>query len=415
LIFPISSASGEYTSPVNALFTATSAVCVTGLIVVDTGTYWSTFGQGVLFALIQIGGIGFIVGATLLLFAIGGKFGLRDRLVISETIGVDQIGGVLGLVWKVAAFASILEVIGMLIFYFRWNALGDVSTSWWTAIFHATSSFNNCGMDLFGGYKSLTGQGDFVILLVTALLCVAGSTGFIVFADFFRKLSFRKMTLDSKIVLIFSAVLIAAGTIFYLIAEYNNQNTLGLLPFHQKLLLAFSQSITSRTAGFSAMDAGGWLQISLVFTMFLMFIGGATGSVAGGIKVNTFGVLILTVISVFRGKNTVSAFGRQIAHTTIYRSLTIVIFYLLAVGFILVILSITDVFPVEKMIFEVFSALGTVGLSTGITTDLSSAGKYILIAAMFIGRLGPLSLIAYLVHHRQAVDLEYPHESIRLG
>ena len=302
MIFPISSASGEYTSPVNALFTATSAVCVTGLIVVDTGTYWSTFGQGVLFALIQIGGIGFIVGATLLLFAIGGKFGLRDRLVISETIGVDQIGGVLGLVWKVAAFASILEVIGMLIFYFRWNALGDVSTSWWTAIFHATSSFNNCGMDLFGGYKSLTGQGDFVILLVTALLCVAGSTGFIVFADFFRKLSFRKMTLDSKIVLIFSAVLIAAGTIFYLIAEYNNQNTLGLLPFHQKLLLAFSQSITSRTAGFSAMDAGGWLQISLVFTMFLMFIGGATGSVAGGIKVNTFGVLILTVIRVCRGQ-----------------------------------------------------------------------------------------------------------------
>ena len=149
LIFPISSASGQYTSPVNALFTATSAVCLTGLVVVDTGTYWSTFGQGILFALIQIGGIGFIVGATLLLFAIGGKFGLRDRLVISETLGIDQIGGVLNLVWKVALFTLVLEGIGVAAFYFRWLSLGDPSVSLWTAIFHAASSFNNCGMDLF--------------------------------------------------------------------------------------------------------------------------------------------------------------------------------------------------------------------------------------------------------------------------
>ena len=416
LVLPVSSRSGQFTSPVDALFTATSAVCVTGLVVVDTGTYWGTFGQAVLLVLFQIGGLGFITGATLLLLAIGGRFGLREKLVITESMGLDQLGGVIGVVGRVALFSLIVESIGAAIFYFRWVSNGDTGTSVWTAVFHAASAFNNCGMDILGNFRSLSGyQGEAVILLTTALLIILGSTGYIVVADFVRNRSFIKLSLDSKIVLVATLSLLMLGTLFYLAAEFANPATLGPLPFPQKILVAFFQSVTPRTAGFTAIDIGGLKQNSLFFTMFLMCIGGAAGSAAGGVKVNTIGVLVMTALSLVRGRDNVEAFGRQLTRQAVYRAITLFLFYLGVVSFVALTLSLTEKFPLDSILFETFSALGTVGLTTGITPSLSIAGRFIIIAAMFVGRLGPLTFMAFLVRHWQPADMGYPHETIRLG
>jgi trk system potassium uptake protein TrkH len=416
LIFPVSSQSGEFTNPIDALFTATSAVCVTGLVVVDTGTYWSGFGQGVLLVLFQIGGLGFIMGATLLLLAIGGRFGLKERLVITETVGTDRIGGALGIVTKIAVFALLTEAIGAAILYLYWVPTGDTKAPLWTAVFHAVSAFNNCGMDIFGNFESLSAyEGDAVVLLVTALLIIIGGIGYVVFTDTISKRSFVKLVFESKIVLVTSGALLALGLLFYLIAEFSSPDTLGPLSFIKKVLGAFFLSVSTRTAGFATFDCGELSQVSLFFTMFLMCIGGAAGSTAGGAKVNTLGVIAITILSVIRGKDNIEAFGRQLPRQTIYRALTLLLLYLITAGIIVTILSITEEFPIESIFFETFSAMSTVGLSTGITPDLSTAGRIIIVIAMFIGRLGPLALMALLVHRKQPTTLEYPYESIRLG
>ncbi|MDO8567955.1 MAG: potassium transporter TrkG [Dehalococcoidales bacterium] len=416
LTLPVSSASGHFTTPLNAIFTATSAVSITGLVVVDTGTYWSTFGQGVLLALIQIGGFGFIVGATLTLMAIGGRFSLRDKLLITESMGFNELGGVIGIVVRIAIFSVAAEAVGSAIFYFRWFSAGGSEPSLWTAIFHSVSAFNNSGMDLFGNFSSLSGfRSDAITLLTTALIIILGSTGYIVFADLARKRSFVRLTLDTKIVLVTTGSLLALGTLFYLIAEYSNSATLGPFSFPDKISVAFFQSTSPRTAGFSAIDMGSLKQISLFFTMLLMFIGGTAGSVSGGVKVNTIGVLVATVLSVVKGRENIEAFGRQLARQTVYRALSIFLFYLGVVGVVVTLLSITEKLPIDKLLFESFSALGTVGLSTGITPDLSIAGRIIISFAMIIGRLAPLSFMVFLLHRRQPVDISYPHETIRFG
>jgi trk system potassium uptake protein len=416
LSLPISSSSGQFTSPVTTFFTATSAVCVTGLVVVDTGTYWSGFGQGVLLALFQIGGLGFITGATLLLFAVNRRFGLKERLLITEAMGVEHLGGVVGVVIRLASFSLIVEVAGALIFYFHWLAAGSPGTSLWTAIFHSVSSFNNCGMDILGNFKSLSDyRGDAMVLLVTAVIVIIGSTGYLVFEDLIRSRHFYRVSLDSKIVLVTTFALLGLGTLFYFGLEFTNSATLGTLSFPQKIVVSFFQAVTPRTAGFTAVDIGNLRPVSLFLTMFLMFIGGAVGSTAGGIKVNTLGTLAITVKSLLTGRSNVEAFGRQLHHQLVYHAIVLVLLYLVIAGFVVFILSLTEAVPIDKIIFETFSAMSTVGLSTGITPALTTAGKIIIIFAMFIGRLGPLAFIAFLSHSHQPADVGYPHETIKLG
>lgn len=416
LALPVSSNSGEFTSPLTALFTSVSAVCVTGLVVVDTGTYWSTFGQGVLLGLFQVGGLGFIVAATLLLLAINGKFGLKERLVISESMGLDRPGGVLGLVCKVAVFALVTEAIGAAILYFYWLAAGEPQASLWSAVFLAVSAFNNCGMDIFGNFQSLAGfQTDAVVLLTTAVMIILGSTSYLVLADWARHRGFGRLSLESRLVISGTYILLALGTVFFLLAEYSSPDTLGPLPLPQKVVVAFFQSVTPRTAGLSAVDIGSLRLVTLFFTMFLMFIGGAAGSAAGGLKVNTAGVLFVTVLSVLRGRGNIEAFGRQLTKQTVFRALALLACYLGAACVVVTALAITEGFPFDSLLFETFSALGTVGLSTGITPGLSAAGQMIIVVAMFLGRLGPLALMAFLVRHQQPVDMDYPHETVRIG
>ena len=417
LILPISSRAGELTSPVNALFTATSAVCVTGLVVVDTGTYWSPFGQGVLLVLFQVGGFGFMTGATILFLAMGRKIGLRERLLIGESVGMARPGGMVRLVRRMAMFTLLVEGVGAIVFLIRFLTMGvPVGTAVWKAVFHAVSAFNNCGMDIFGNFRSLIDyQGDPTVLLTTAVLIILGGIGYVVVDNILVSRSFKRLPTDSKIVLVTTLSLLALGTIFILLAESSNPDTLGTLPFPQRLLVAFFQSVTPRTAGFSAIDVGKMIVPSLFFTMFLMFVGGASGSTAGGIKVNTFGMLISAALSSIKGKEHPGAFGREFTTQNTYRALALVVLYLGLVAVVVLVLSITEKFGFVNLLFETFSALGTVGLSTGITPELSVAGRLIITAAMFIGRLGPLIFVSVLTERQRPIEYRYPKDVIRIG
>ncbi|MBI4334332.1 MAG: Trk family potassium uptake protein [Chloroflexi bacterium] len=415
LILPVSSRSGGFTSPVDALFTATSAVSVTGLVVLDTGDYWNMFGQGVILALFQIGGIGFVTGATLILLGTGHGLGLREKLLISDAIGIDRLGGLAGIVVRVTIFSILVEGIGATVFYLYWSGSG-AEAPLWRAVFHAVSAFNNSGMDIFGRFRSLADyQGDAVVLLTTAALIITGSTGYLVVEDVVRTRSFTRLCLESKLVLAVSFTLVAAGTLFYLAAESSNPATLGPLEFPQKLLVAFFQAVSPRTAGFAAIDIGGLRGVSLFFTMFLMFAGGAAGSVAGGVKVNTIGILGMTALSALKGNERVNGFGREITQQNVYRAVSLVLCYLGVIGLVVIALSLTEAFHVDRLLFETFSALGTVGFTTGITPDLTIGGRLIVIVAMFAGRLGPLTFVTFLAHRQQPAHTGYPHETIRIA
>jgi trk system potassium uptake protein len=416
LMLPVSSVTGTVTSPITALFTSTSAVCVTGLIVVDTGTYWSSFGQAVLLALFQLGGLGFLTLATLLLVAIGRKFGFKERLAITEAMGTDRLSGALGMVVKIAIFSLVIEIAGAAFFYFDGLPMENTGLQIWTAVFHSVSAFNNCGMDIMGkspGFAAF--QGNIPFLLVTALLVIIGSTGYVVLVDFFRHWNFKKLLLDSKIVIITTISLLVLGTVVIYFTEYCNSGTLGLLSWPHKLAVSFFQAVMPRTAGFSVVDMANLKEITLFFVMFLMLIGGSVGSTAGGIKTNTLGLIVITLFSLFRGKTKVEAFERKVPDQIVFRAFALLCLYLSAVALFSFILSLSEPFPFEKILFELFSAFSTVGLSTGITPDLSVSGKIMTILAMFIGRLGPLSMMAFLAHRKHAGIIEYPYDNVRLG
>lgn len=417
LMLPISSKTG-HTSFVHALFTATSATCVTGLSVVNTGTYWSPFGQWVIITLIQLGGFGFMTTATLFLIALGRRFGLRERMLISESMGIDRLGGLVRLIKRIAIFTLAVEGVGAALFFIRFSTDSSIGmgTAAWRSVFHSVSAFNNCGLDIFGNARSLLDyQGDVLVILVTAVLIFLGGISFIVLADVSLTRRFTRLSLDTKIVLITSVSLLVLGTIVILATEYSNPATLGPLPVSQKLLVSFFQSVTPRTAGFAAVDIGSMASFTLFFTIILMFIGGASGSTAGGVKVNTFGLLTATVWSLIRRKEHPGAFGKEFTMQQVQRALTIVMISLGLVVIVVLILSITEKFGFLNLLFETVSAFGTVGLSTGITPELSTAGLLILTATMFIGRLGPLALAFSLVQRQQPSKYRYPQENIRLG
>lgn len=416
LWLPMSSKAGEFTSFPNALFTSTSAVCVTGLTVVDTGSHYSSFGQGVILLLMQIGGFGFMTGATLLLLAFGRRLGLREKILIRESLGVERLGGLVPLVMGIAVFTLVIESFGAVIFYARFSSQSPPSTAAWQAIFHAVSAFNNCGLDIFGGFRSLTGyQGDPWVVLTTAALIILGGISFIVVFDVFGARRFSRLSLDTKIVLTTTLALLAVGTIVILVTEFNNEATLGPMSWPQKVLDAFFQSVTPRTAGFNVIKIGSMAVYSLFFTIMLMFVGGASGSTAGGIKVNIFGMLLATVWSTIRGKEHPGAFGREFRPQQIHRALTVAMLSLGLVAIVTLVLTITEKTDFIKVLFETVSAFGTVGLSTGITPSLSLAGKLIITFTMFAGRLGPLTLALSLVQSQQPSKYRHPQEDVRIG
>jgi trk system potassium uptake protein TrkH len=416
LMLPISSKTGQVTSFVDALFTSTSSVCVTGLVVVDTADYWSYFGQGVILVLIQLGGFGFMTSATLFLLMFGRRIGLRERLLIRESMGLARLGGLVKLVKRMAIFAISVEIVGAAVFYVRLSIDNPGGPTLWTSVFHSVSAFNNAGFDVFGGFRSLSGyQEDVLMLLATAALIIIGGISFLFLADIFQVRRFGRLSLDSKIVLLTTLFLLVGGTAIILLTEYADPDTMGGLSWAHKILNAFFQAVTARTAGFSTINVANLADYALFFTMLLMYIGGAAGSTAGGIKVNTFGMLAATMWSSMRGRERPVAFGRELNPQQIYRALVVVMLSMGLLAIVVLLLTVTEEFQFLDIMFETVSAFGTVGLSAGITPHLSVVGRLIITATMFIGRLGPLTLALSLIQRQHHVNYRYPTDTVRIG
>lgn len=417
LMLPIACNSGRFTSPLDAFFTATSAVCVTGMVVVDTADYWSFFGQIVIIALVQLGGFGFMTSATLFLLAFGRRIGLREKVLISESIGIRSLGGLVKVVGLMAAFTVIIEAAGTAAFYLYYFKGSSPDTSIWLSTFQAISSFNNAGFDLSGNFQSLIMyQEKPLILLVTAVLVIIGGIGFLVVYDLFRaKWALFRLSLDSKMVLLTTAFLLSFGTAIILLTEFRNSASLGNLTLPSKILNAFFLSAMARTAGFTSINMGYVANAGLFIVSILVFIGGASGSTAGGIKVNNFGILTATIWSTIKGREHAGAFGREFLVPQINRALTVTLLSLGFVSVIALLLTLTEGgFRFLDLLFETISAFSTVGLSVGITPSLSMAGRLIIIT-MFVGRLGPLTMALALVQRQQIVKYRYPQEMVRTG
>ena len=420
LVLPVSSAGGQWTPVLDALFTATSAVCVTGLVVVDTGTYWSGFGQVVIMLLIQAGGFGFMTSSTLLLLlVVRRRTRLRDRVLVQQTMGAGQLGDVTDLVKRVAIFTLLAEGFGALVLAASFIGNGQApGTALWFGAFHSISGFNNSGFDLMGsvGQSSLRGlQTDYVVLGTLGLLITLGGLGYAIVEDVARARRWRRFALETKVVVLTSIALVAVGAATIGILEWDNPATLGPLSADQRIVNAIFESVTLRTAGFSALDTGALLEPTIFVVIALMFIGGASGSTAGGIKVNTFSLLLIAIVSTARGLPSAEAFGRRIQHEVVYRALAVA---LLSIAFLFLISLLLEVISQEAFVdvlFEAVSGLGTVGASRGITPGLSDPAHIVLIIAMFAGRLGPLTLVLALTARRHAVAYRHAVESIRIG
>lgn len=421
LMLPIATNGGEATRFIDALFTATSAACVTGLVVVDTATHWSPFGQVVIMLLIQLGGFGIMAGSTLLLFLFLRRTTLRDRILAQESLGGLHLGTVTTLVTRIAIFTVICEVIGAVVLSIAFMAGPEAGPPWdpmgiWWGIFHSISAFNNAGFDLTGGFQSLIPfRDDWVVLLTHGLLLVLGGLGFAIVGDAVGRRRWSRMALETKLVISTSVALLIGGTVLIGVIEWTNPATLGALPAEQRVLNAFFESATLRTAGFTALNTGALIESTLFVVMALMFIGGASGSTAGGIKVNTLAVLTIAVISTVKGEPSATAFGRRIKHAIVYRALAVM---LLALGFVFLVglgLTLTTEATFVQTLFEAISAFGTVGASTGITPDLSDPARLITSFAMFVGRLGPLTLVLALAARAHPVSYRPAVESVRIG
>jgi trk system potassium uptake protein TrkH len=416
LVLPISHATGEVTPLMDALFTSTSAVCVTGLTIQDTGTYWSFFGQAVILVLIQLGGLGFMSGATIMILIFGQRIGLRERLFIGTAVGASKLGGLGSLLKYITLFTLAIEGLGALLFYLHFSNIGMYTDTIWRAVFQSVSAFNNAGFDLYGNNRSLLDfQDDAILLITTAAIVILGGIGFMLVMDVLVRRKFARLALNNKIVLVTTGILLLSGTLIIFALEYFNEGTLGNMGFWQKIMVAFFQSTITRTAGFTAVDTQNLTQYCIFFMVVLMFIGGASGSTAGGIKVNTFGILIATMWSVIRGRQHASAFGKEFVPQQIYRALTIIMLALGIVTIVVLLLTMTEQQRFLPLLFEAVSAFSNTGLSIGVTPQLSDAGRIVIIITMFIGRLGTLVLVLLMLQQQKPTIYRFPQEAMTIG
>ena len=392
LMLPISSNKHTITPFADALFTATSATCVTGLIVKDTATYWSLFGQGVIITLIQIGGMGVITIGLAVMRASGMKIGLWQRSTMQESVSAPHVGGMVRYTSFIIKTTVIIELIGAALLFPVFCSDFGVAKGIWYSLFHSISAFCNAGFDLMGirgQFSSLTSYGSHIYLnCVIMLLIIAGGIGFLVWGDFkTHKYHFKRYSLQTKIVLLTTLMLIVLPALYFFFCEYSNMN------LSDRIISSFFQSVTTRTAGFNSQDLTQLSESGISVMIILMIIGGSPGSTAGGMKTVTFAVLFLSAITVFGRKRDVQSFKRRIADDTV-RNAGAVLFMYLALAFVsCVIISNTEHLPFLTTLFETGSAVGTVGLTLGITTKLGLLSKAILMVLMFFGRVGGLTMI----------------------
>lgn len=421
LTLPVSARSGEPTDFLDALFTATSATCVTGLVTVGTATHWSGFGQAVILLLIQIGGLGFMSLASIASFLTRRTITLRERMVMSAGLNLTENAGIVRLTRRVLVGTFAFEAAGAVLLATRFVPRVGLWQGIKMGVFHSISAFCNAGFDLIGTpdnpFASLMGYADDVLVNLTIMaLIVIGGLGFFVWGDIWDKRRFRRLRLHTKLVLITTALLLCTGFALTLLFEWGNPQTLGEMPVQDKMLAAAFQSVTLRTAGFNTIDQAALTGPSQAVACLLMMIGGSPGSTAGGIKTVTAAVLVLSAISALRGRTTVSAFGRTIVSRSIMNAVTMMI-----VGGTLsltgaCVISYVEGAPFGMCLFEAVSAFATVGLSMGLTPTLSAVSRLILILLMYLGRVGVLTLgVAVLMRHREPPKMQYPAGDVMVG
>lgn len=413
LSLPSASADGRPTPFLTALFTATSATCVTGLVVVDTADHYSLFGQLVIMFLIQVGGLGYMTVATLMAIAIGRRIGLRERLVLQEAHNLYSVGGIVRFTRNVILMTMAIEGAGAILLAARWVPEFGWGRGVYYGIFHSISAFNNAGFDLMGQFRSLTGSaGDLTINAVIMALIVVGGLGFTVLTDLATP---RRISLHAKIVLTTTAALIVLGAALVLLLEFSNQATLGPLAAGRRVLAALFQSVTPRTGGFTTVTIGELRDPTLMLIITLMFIGASPGGTGGGIKTTTFVAPLAVILSMLRGRPDPELFHRRLPPVVVYKAVTIA---LVAVAFVVTmgtLLSFIERMPFIQALFEVVSAFGTVGLSTGITPSLSAAGRILVMLTIFTGRVGLLTAAFALTRRQQPANIRYPEERIYVG
>ncbi|MDM5326731.1 TrkH family potassium uptake protein [Neobacillus sp. CF12] len=405
---------GRGLSFIDALFEATSAVCVTGLAVVDTGTTFTLFGEIVLLSLIQIGGWGFMTTGIFMFIILGKKIGLKERLLLQDSLNVFSLSGVVNLVKRIILITFIVELIGATTLAIRWSFEMPLRKAIYYGIFHSISAFNNAGFGLEPNNLSKW-VGDPTVNIMITLLFITGGIGFTVILDLFHKRSIRKLSLHSKVALLMSLILIILGPLIIFISEYNNPATFGSLSLGDKLWASYFQGVVTRTAGFNTIDIGAMNLSSLVFMMALMFIGASSGSTGGGIKVTTFAIIILAFWTVVTNRNDVNIFKRRISWELVNKSLSIVVAGMFFIFLIFFLLTFTENADMSKLLFETISAFGTVGLSANFTPDLSPFGRILITIMMFIGRLGPLTMAFALLNTRKDAKVRYAEEKILIG
>lgn len=418
LCLPISSRSGEWTSPLDTLFTATSATCVTGLVLYDTYTQWSIVGQLVILFLIQLGGIGFMTVITMFSIFMKRRIGLHERQLLVQSAGTLRLSGVVRLIKRIVTGSICFELLGAALLATRFCPQMGFWRGIYNAIFHSVSAFCNAGFDLMGKYgefSSLTSYaGDSVVSLTIAMLIVIGGIGFVVWDDIVKhKWKFGEYTLHSKIVLTVTGLLIGAGWILFYLFEA--RGVLSGLNGTDKVIAALFQSVTPRTAGFNIIDMAGLSESGSFLTIILMFIGGSSGSTAGGIKTTTLAVLFLSAFASSRKIRHVKVYKRRIEDSIVREAGAFFTVYITTVTSATMLLCAIEPFSLKEILFEVVSAIGTVGLTIGITPFLGAASKAVIILLMFIGRVGWLTLAIALAGKHFDPPVERVPEKILIG
>lgn len=420
LLLPVSSRSGESCGIRVALFTATSATCVTGLSLVDTFTQWSLFGQIIILAMIEVGGLGFMTAASLVIFSLKKKVTISQRMVMAQSFGSDDLFNATRIQKSIIQFCLLVESIGAILLALRFIPEYGLKKSIYLGIFHSVSAFCNAGFDVLGfdtpGQSIIKFGSDPAICIVLASLIIIGGLGFLVWDEIGSNRHPKKWSVYTKLVLLTTAALLLFGTVFFCITEWNNPRTLGDMTFWQKIIASFFQSATTRTAGFAGIDQGAMTDGGKAITIFLMYIGGSSGSTAGGLKTVTFIVLFLFLYSRIRGNISVNAFNRTIPNKSILDAITISMIMVILSFFGGTIISLTSEIGFTDGLFESVSALATVGLSTGITSSLPLIAQLLMIVYMYFGRVGILTVsIGFIRNNSREVNHKYAETNLLIG
>ena len=415
LSLPISSASGEFTNILDSAFTSTSAVCVTGLVTLNTSTHWSLFGKVIIMILIEIGGLGFMSFATFVAILLKKKITLRERLVMQEAMNTFDIQGLVKMVKYVFFFTFAVQFFGALLLLTQFIPEYGISKGIFYSVFHSISAFCNAGFDLFGTSLTTYYNNSIVILVISAIIIIGG-LGFTVWMEIYDYKGIKRLSVHSKLVLLVTVILIFGGSILMFIFEFRNPETIGSMGIKDKVLNSLFASVTTRTAGFNTISIDGMSTAGKFLTIIFMFIGGSPGSTAGGLKTATFGIIILTVISVIKRREDVEIFRRRLSKHLVYKAFTL---FFIGMGLVIIatmVLSYTEAgISFMDLLYEVTSAIGTVGLTTGLTPNLSPFGKILIMFLMYFGRVGPLTVALAMTRKKEKNGCKYPEVKILIG